>query len=66
RACGCENVVECQDTEGPAALQTAIDSQQKTVIVCHCESGNIKLPVIETDPAVIRHRFMAALSAANA
>lgn len=66
KACGCENVVECQDTEGPAALQAAIDSKKKTVIVCKCESGNIKLPVIDTDPVVIRHRFMHALAAANA
>ncbi len=65
KACGCENVVECQDTEGPATLQAAIDSKKKTVIVCKCESGNIKLPVIDTDPVVIRHRFMAALDAAN-
>jgi sulfopyruvate decarboxylase subunit beta len=33
-----------------------------TVIVCKCDSGNIKLPVITKDPVTIRDRFMAAVA----
>jgi len=65
KACGCENVVECQAEDTPAALQAAIDSNQMTVIVCKCESGNIKVPVITMDPVVIRDRFMNELEARN-
>lgn len=62
KACGCENVVECQDVDTSKVLQAAIDSKQMTVIVCKCDSGNIKLPVITKDPVVIRNRFMAAVA----
>tara|TARA_B110000908_G_scaffold171140_1_gene232859 strand:- start:563 stop:1117 length:555 start_codon:yes stop_codon:yes gene_type:complete len=62
KACGCENVVECQDVDTGKALQAAIDSKQMTVIVCKCDSGNIKLPVITKDPVVIRDRFMTAVA----
>lgn len=62
-ACGCENVVVCQDVDTGKALQAAIDSKKMTVIVCKCDSGNIKLPVITMDPVVIRDRFMKAVSA---
>jgi len=61
-ACGCDNVVECQAEEAPATLQAAIDSQRQTVIVCKCQSGNIKVPVITMDPVVIRDRFMKAVA----
>lgn len=61
RACGCENVVECQAEETPQVLQAALDSNKMTIIVCKCESGNIKLPVITKDPVVIRDRFMTAV-----
>lgn len=57
-ACGCENVVECQAEDTPEVLKTAIASKKMTIIVCKCESGNVKLPVITLDPVVIRHRFM--------
>jgi len=43
-------------------LQSAIDSDELTIIVCKCDSGNIKLPVITMDPVVIRHRFMEAVA----
>jgi sulfopyruvate decarboxylase subunit beta len=33
-----------------------------TIIVCKCDSGNIKLPVITLDPVVIKHRFMQAVA----
>lgn len=62
-ACGCENVVECPAEKTGAALQAAIDSKKMTIIVCKCESGNIKVPVITMDPVVIRDRFMKAVSA---
>ena len=61
-ACGCENVVVCQDVDTGKTLQAAIDSKQMTVIVVKCDSGNIKLPVITMDPVVIRDRFMKAVA----
>lgn len=63
KACGCENVVECQAEETPQVLKDAIASKKMTIIVCKCESGNIKLPVITLDPVVIRHRFMESIKA---
>ncbi|MFT5217879.1 MAG: sulfopyruvate decarboxylase subunit beta [Planctomycetota bacterium] len=65
KACGCERVIECQAEDTAAAVQAALDSNQMTVIVCKCESGNIKVPVITMDPVVIRDRFMKALEARN-
>jgi sulfopyruvate decarboxylase subunit beta len=62
-ACGCENVVTCQDVDTGKVLQAALDSKKMTVIVVKCDSGNIKLPVITMDPVVIKHRFMNAVSA---
>ena len=62
-ACGCENVVVCQDVDTGKTLQAALDSKKMTVIVVKCDSGNIKLPVITMDPVVIRHRFMEAVKA---
>lgn len=61
KACGCENVVECQDKDTGEVLQRAINSKKMTVIVCKCDSGNIKVPVITKDPVVIRDRFMTAI-----
>ena len=61
-ACGCENVVVCNDVDTGKVLQDAIDSKKMTVIVCKCDSGNIKLPVITIDPVVIRDRFMKAVA----
>ncbi len=66
RACGCENVVECQAEETGVVLQAAIDSKKMTVIVAKCESGNIKVPVITKDPVVIRDRFMTEVVRFNA
>ncbi len=63
KACGCENVIECQDKDTGKVLQEAIDSKKMTIIVSKCDSGNIKLPVITLDPVVIRHRFMEAVKA---
>ncbi len=65
-ACGCEHVVECQAEDCAQAMQDALDSDRMTIIVCKCESGNIPVSVIKTDPVVIRDRFMQALKEANA
>ena len=63
KACGCETVIEVQDKDLGPVLQGAIERERMGVIVCKCESGNIKLPVITMDPVVIRDRFMKAVSA---
>ena len=62
-ACGCETVIECQAEETGDVLKAAIDSGKMTIIVCKCESGNAKFPVITMDPVVIRDRFMKAVEA---
>ena len=41
----------------------ALASGEMTVIICKCESGNAKMPVITMDPVVIRDRFMKAVQA---
>jgi len=63
RACGCENVIECQAEETKVVLQAALASNKMTIIVSKCESGNIKIPVITMDPVEIRSRFMKAVQA---
>jgi len=62
-ACGCEKVVECQAEETGKVLQEALDGDKMTIIVCKCESGNAKMPVITMDPVVIKDRFMKAVQA---
>jgi len=62
-ACGCENVIECQAEDTGKVLQAALDGDDMTIIVCKCESGNAKMPVITMDPVVIRDRFMKAVEA---
>jgi len=66
KACGCENVIECQAEDAAITMQAAIDSNKMTIIVCKCLSGNIKVPVINMDPVVIRERFMNEIKARNA
>ena len=63
QACGCERVIECQAQDTAQVLRETLDAGKMTVIVCKCESGNAKMPVIETDPVVIRDRFMKAVQA---
>ncbi|MGI9463405.1 MAG: sulfopyruvate decarboxylase subunit beta [Aestuariivirgaceae bacterium] len=65
RACGCENVVECQAEDTAEAVQTALDSNKMTIIVCKCQSGNIKVPVIQMDTVVIKDRFMKEIQVRN-
>jgi sulfopyruvate decarboxylase subunit beta len=60
-ACGCDNVVECDAEDTAAVLATALKSQEMTIIVSKCASGNVKVPVIEMNPIVIRERFMDAV-----
>lgn len=62
-ACGCERVIECAAEDTGRVLQEALDARKMTVIVCKCESGNAKMPVITMDPVVIRDRFMKAVRA---
>lgn len=61
-ACGCENVVECRAEDTGRVLGEAIEAHRMTVIVCKCESGNAKMPVITMDPVVIKDRFMRAVA----
>ncbi len=63
KAAGCERVIECQAEETGQVLQEALASGEMTIIICKCESGNAKMPVITMDPVVIRDRFMKAVSA---
>jgi sulfopyruvate decarboxylase subunit beta len=63
KACGCENVIECSAEDTGRVLQEALVSGEMTIIVCKCESGNAKMPVITMDPVVIRDRFMTAVKA---
>ena len=65
-ACGCERVVECEAENAAHTVQAALDTDQMTIIVCKCESGNIQVPVIEMDPVVIRERFMNEVRSRNA
>ncbi|MGB1257432.1 MAG: sulfopyruvate decarboxylase subunit beta [Thiolinea sp.] len=65
KACGCENVVECTAEDAVSTMQDALDSNQMTIIVCKCESGNIQVPVITMDPVTIRDRFMGELNQRN-
>ncbi len=64
-ACGCENVIECDAADTVEAVQSALDSNKMTIIVCKCESGNIPVPVITMDPVVIGHRFMEEVKRRN-
>jgi sulfopyruvate decarboxylase subunit beta len=56
-------VIECSAENTGTVLQEALDSGQMTIIVCKCESGNAKMPVITMDPVTIRDRFMSAIEA---
>ena len=58
KACGCENVIECTAEETVDVVKTALAGDEMTIIVSKCQSGNVPVPVIEHDPAVIRQRFM--------
>jgi len=65
KACGCETVIECKAADTAETLRAALESNKMTIIVCKCESGNIKVPVIQMDPVVIRDRFMKEVEKRN-
>lgn len=58
KACGCENVVECKAKDTASTLSAALKAEKMTIIVAKCSSGNVKVPVIDMNPIVIRERFM--------
>ena len=60
-ACGSDHVVECSATDVVETMKTALAADHGTVIICKCESGNIKVPVITMDPVVIKDRFMKTI-----
>ena len=57
-ACGCENVAECNAVDTADTLKAALQAGEMTIIVSKCDSGNVKVPVIDMYPIVIRERFM--------
>ena len=57
RACGCENVVVASAEDTAEALRLALESDEMTVLVSKCDSGNRPVPVIDLDPVVIASRF---------
>ena len=59
-------VIECSAEATPATVKAAIEGNQMTVIVSKCDSGNIKVPVIDMDAPVIRDRFMREVARRNA
>lgn len=65
KACGCEHVFECQGEDAAEVLKGALASNQKSIIVCKCESGNIPVSVIELDAPVIKYRFMEEVKTRN-
>jgi len=65
KACGCENVIECKAEDTVVAVRDAVEGNQMTIIVCKCDSGNVKVPVITMDPVVIRDRFMKEVVSKN-
>ena len=64
-AAGCENVIECSAQDTAAVVKDALARERMTIIVSKCESGNIKVPVIDLDAPVIRHRFMEEVARRN-
>ena len=65
KACGCEHVVECEAEDAVTTMQAALASDQMTIVVCKCSSGNIPVPVIEKNPIMIRERFMEEVRSRN-
>ena len=61
RACGCDNVIECDAAETADVMKTALESDKQTIIISKCQSGNIPVPVIEMDPVMIKERFMQSV-----
>jgi sulfopyruvate decarboxylase subunit beta len=66
KACGCENVIECEAEDAAATMKQALASDRMTIVICKCQSGNIPVPVIEKNPIMIRERFMEEVRGRNA
>lgn len=64
-ACGCSRVVECSGENTAKEVRAALSSEEMTVIVSKCRSGNVPVSTIDLDPVVIRDRFMRAINAPN-
>ena len=58
KACGCNNVIECNAEETYEVMKNALKINEMTIIISKCDSGNIKVPPIELDPVIIKNRFM--------
>ncbi len=58
KACGCDNVIECDANDTADVVKSALNSDKMTIIVSKCQSGNVAVPVIEMNPIMIRERFM--------
>jgi len=65
RACGCDNVVECDAKDTADAVTAALAGGKMTVIVSKCKSGNVKVPVITLNPVMIRERFMEEVASSG-
>ncbi|MBM08990.1 MAG: hypothetical protein CMF69_05355 [Magnetovibrio sp.] len=55
--------LECQAKDTGEVLSASLNAGERTIVVCKCESGNAKEPVITMDPVTIRDRFMALVQA---
>ena len=44
------------------AAMAALAADHATIIISKCLSGNIKVPVIDHDPVMIKERFMATVA----
>ena len=64
-ACGCNNVIECSAKDTPSVVKTALEGDKMTIIISKCDSGNVKVPVIDMDAPVIRDRFMREVKRRN-
>ena len=48
----------CDAADTAEALRAALAAHEMTIIVAKCDSGNVKVPVIDMNPVMIRERFM--------
>ena len=65
KACGCSRVVQCSVGETAKEVRDALSSNEMTIIVSKCDSGNVPVSAIEMDPVVIRDRFVREIDALN-
>lgn len=65
KACGCEQVIECDGEQAAQTVKAALQSSKMSIIVCKCKSGNIDVAVIDMSPVVIADRFMKEVKLRN-